>query len=80
MCNSRDIYVSTVSAEDAYCNQTVLRTVYHNGSTWADATVIYGTSSDCSTPQAGNRWYSDGIQTWFWNGTTRTSISNPSCP
>ena len=80
LCNSRDIYVSTVSAEDAYCNQTVLRTVYHNGSTWADATVIYGTSSDCSTPQAGNRWYSDGIQTWFWNGTTRTSITNPSCP
>ena len=38
---------STVSAEDAYCTQTVLRTVYHNGSTWADATVIYGASSDC---------------------------------
>jgi len=80
VCNSTQIYVSTVSAEDAYCTQTVLRTVYHNGSTWADATVIYGTSSDCSTPQAGNRWYSDGIQTWFWNGITRTSIANPSCP
>ena len=80
LCNSRDIYVSTVSAEDAYCTQTVLRTVYHNGSTWADATVIYGASSDCSTVQAGNRWYSDGIQTWFWNGSTRTSIPNPPCP
>ncbi len=80
LCNSVSILVSTVSAEDAYCNQVTNRTVYHNGSTWANATVVYGTSSDCSTPQAGNRWYSDGVNTWFWNGTTKTLISNPTCP
>ncbi len=80
LCNSTQLYVSTVSAEDAYCAQTTLRTVYHNEATWADATVVYGTSSDCSTPQAGNRWYSDGVNTWSWNGVAKTLISNPSCP
>lgn len=80
LCNSVSILVSTVSAEDAYCNQVTNRTVYHNGSTWADATIVYGTSSDCSTPQAGDRWYSDGSNTWYWNGTTKTLISNPTCP
>ena len=80
LCNSVDIFATAVSAEQAYCNETVTKTVYHNGATWADATTVYGTSSDCSTAQAGDRWYSDGVNTWYWNGTTKTLISNPSCP
>ena len=80
LCNSVSIFVSTTSAEDAYCTQVTPRTVYHNGDTFANATVVYGTSSDCSTAQAGNRWYSDGSFTWFWNGTTKTLIANPTCP
>ncbi len=80
LCNSVAIFATAVSAEQAYCNETVTRTVYHNGATWADATTVYGTSSNCSTAQAGERWYSDGVNTWYWNGTTKTLISNPSCP
>ena len=80
LCNSVDIFASAVSAEQVYCNETVTKTVYHNGATWADATIVYGASSDCSTAQAGERWYSDGVNTWYWNGSTKTLISNPPCP
>ena len=79
LCNSDQIYVSTVSAFDAHCTQTVLRTVYHNGDTFANSTIIYGASSDCSTAQAGERWYSDGFFTWYWNGVSKTLIANPPC-
>ena len=81
LCNSDALYVSTVSAEEAYCNQVSLRNVYHNGTTFDNATIVYGTSSNCSTPQSGNVWYSDGSsKTWYWNGSSKSLVANPTCP
>ena len=77
-CNSDSISVSLISAVDAYCN-LFYRIVYHNGSTFANATEIYS-STDCSSLAPGGRYYSDGVNTWYWSGASKILISNPSCP
>ena len=77
-CNSDSISVSLISAVDAYCN-LLYRIVYHNGSTFANATEIYS-STDCSSLSPGGRYYSDGVNTWYWSGASKILISNPSCP
>ena len=78
LCNQASISVSLISAVDAYCNLNY-RIVTHNGSTFANATEIYS-STDCSSLSPGGRYYSDGVNTWYWSGASKILISNPSCP
>jgi hypothetical protein len=78
-CNTDAIFVSLISAEDAYCNEFTEKLVNHNGSTFANATEIY-TNNSCTTLVPAGRYYSDGSNTWYWNGGTKTLIPNPNCP
>lgn len=79
LCTQQALFVSLVSAEDAYCTQVTEKIVRHNGNTIANATVIF-TDDTCDTLAPANRWYSDGVNVWYWNGLSLQLISNPSCP
>lgn len=79
LCTQDNLYVSLESAEDAYCTQFRTRVVSHNGTGINDATEIYS-STACDQLAGPNRWYSNGLNTWYWTGASLILINNPNCP
>jgi hypothetical protein len=79
LCTQQALFVSLVSAEDAYCTQVTEKIVRHNGNTIANATAIF-TDNTCDTLAPSPRWYSDGVNVWYWNGLSLQLIPNPPCP
>tara|TARA_R110000868_G_scaffold89062_3_gene248065 strand:+ start:629 stop:967 length:339 start_codon:yes stop_codon:yes gene_type:complete len=80
-CNLNSIYASITFDVNELCNGTP-RNVYLDTSDLDTATISYGLLSDCSTVQAGTRYYAKpGASNYYiWNGSAMTGPFALNCP